>query len=257
MTKTAWYIGCKADEVGDSAILIGDPGRIPRIAKVLERSTLLEEKRGLRTVTGWRKGRRITATAFGMGAPIATIVLQELRELGVHTFLRIGTAQVVPPAVLGDFVLADGAMRVEGTSGTFAPAGYPAIADFDLNTALRKRLAESRRRSHAGVFATYDGFYSQMFVIAEGQRRVVDELREDIQRYRILATDMETSALLTVGRLIGARVSSLCMGTVDALTQAVLPMEKQAICEQEMFAIALDSLASLPPPAAKTKDSNS
>jgi len=34
-------------------------------------------------------------------------------------------------------------------------------------------------------------------------------------------------------------------------------MEKQAICEQEMFAIALDSLASLPPPAAKTKDSNS
>jgi uridine phosphorylase len=256
MTKSAWYIGCKADEVGDSAILIGDPGRIPRIAKVLERSIFLDEKRGLRTVTGWRNGRRITATAFGMGAPIATIVLQELRDLGVHTFLRIGTAQVVPPAVLGDFVLADGAMRVEGTSGTFAPAGYPAVADFDLNSALRRRLAESRRHSHAGVFATYDGFYSQMFVLSDGQRRVIDDLRQDIQRYRILATDMETSALLTVGRLIGARVSSLCMGTVDALTQATLPMDQQAVCEQEMFAIALDSLASLPAPGTKTGGSN-
>ena len=248
MAKSAWYIGCKADEVGNSAILIGDPGRIPRLAKAMERPQLLEEKRGLRTVSGWRNGRRITATAFGMGAPIATIVLQELQDLGVHTFLRIGTAQVMPPAVLGDFVLADGAMRVEGTSSAYAPAGYPAVADFDLNTAVRKRLAASKRRAHAGVFATYDGFYSQMFVLSDDQRRVIDDVRQDIRRYRILATDMETSALLTVGRLLGARVSSLCMGTVNGLTQETLSADNQAACEREMFEIALDALAALPTP---------
>jgi uridine phosphorylase len=246
MSKTAWYIGCKAEEVGEAAILIGDPARIARIAKHLDDPKMLEEKRGLRTVTGSRRGRRITASAFGMGSPIATIVLHELFELGVRTFLRIGTAQVFQPAVLGDFVLAEGALRAEGTSATYVPLNYPAVADFALGTALRGRLERSERRWHAGVFGTYDGFYSQMFGLSEGERHMLAGLRADIQRYRILAIDMETSALLTVGRILGARVSSLCMGTVDGLTQEVLPPAAQAACEADMFEIALDALAGLP-----------
>ncbi len=104
----AWYIGVGREDVGDAAILIGDPARIARIADHLEDPVFLPENRGLRTVTGVRAGRRITATAFGMGAPIATIVLHELYALGIRTFLRIGTAMAIPPAAVGEFVLADG-----------------------------------------------------------------------------------------------------------------------------------------------------
>jgi uridine phosphorylase len=248
MTKSAWYIGCRADEVGGSAILVGDPARIGRLAEAMDRPQMLDEKRGLRVVTGWRGQRRISAAAFGMGAPIATIVMHELRDLGVHTFLRIGTAQVMPPATLGDFVLADAAMRAEGASLTYAHAGYPAAADFDLNAALRARLAKSGRNWRAGIFASYDGFYSQMFALDDGQRRAIDDLRQDLQRHHILATDMETSALLTVGRLFGARASSLCMGTVNGLTQETLSASEQAVREREMFEVALDALAALPEP---------
>jgi uridine phosphorylase len=137
MTRSAWYIGCREDEVGEAAILVGDRGRIDRIAEHLESAHFVEENRGLRTVTGVRAGRRITVSAFGMGGPIAAIVLHELFDLGVRNFLRIGTAMVMPPAKLGDFVLADGGVRGEGTSRTYAPIGYPAIADFDLGAALR------------------------------------------------------------------------------------------------------------------------
>ena len=105
----------------------------------------VRENRGLRTITGTRAGRRMTVSAFGMGAPIATIVLHELFALGIRSFLRIGTAMAVPPAKLGDFVLADGALRAEGTSNTYAPLGFPAIADFELNTKLRERLGASRK----------------------------------------------------------------------------------------------------------------
>ena len=105
----------------------------------------LEENRGLRTVTGSRSGRRVTASAFGMGGPIAAIVLHELFDLGVRRFLRIGTAMVMPPAKLGDLVLADGAVRGEGTSLTYAPIGYPAVADFDLGAALRAALSRHAR----------------------------------------------------------------------------------------------------------------
>ncbi|HEY1719717.1 MAG TPA: nucleoside phosphorylase [Magnetospirillaceae bacterium] len=247
MSKTAWYIGCSQDEVGEAAILVGDPGRIERIANHLEKPIFPTEQRGLRTVTGWRKGRRLTVTAFGMGAPIATVVLHELFDLGVRTFLRIGTAMVAAPAVLGDFVVADGALRAEGTSPTYAPPGYPAMADHTIATLLRARLANGPRPWHAGIYGTYDGFYTQMFSLDGGERGMVDGLRDDIRRYNLIAADMETSALLVAGRILGARVGSLCLGTVDALTQEKLNATALAVGEAELFEIALDALAALPP----------
>ncbi len=126
-TNRAWYIGAKREEVGEAAILVGDPARIARIAEHMTDVAFLPEQRGLKTVTGTRNGTRITATAFGMGAPIATIVLHELYALGIRTFLRIGTAMALPPAKLGDFVLADGALRAEGTSPSYAPLGFPRL----------------------------------------------------------------------------------------------------------------------------------
>ena len=145
MTRSAWYIGCREDEVGEAAILVGDRARIDRIAEHLDRPQLVEENRGLRTVTGLRAGRRITVSAFGMGGPIAAIVLHELFDLGVRRFLRIGTAMVMPPARLGDFVLADGALRGDGASRTYAPIGYPAVADFDLGARAARGAGRARR----------------------------------------------------------------------------------------------------------------
>jgi uridine phosphorylase len=246
MSKKAWYIGCSVEAVGEVAILVGDPARIVRLSRHLERPAFPEEQRGLRTVTGWRGERRITATAFGMGAPIATVVLHELADLGVRCFLRIGTAMVGPPASLGDFVVADGALRGEGTSASYAPPGYPAVADHDLAAALRSRLSTGRRTWHAGVFATHDGFYTRMFALDETRRAEIERQRAEMQRFGILATDMETAALLVAGRVLGAAVGSLCIGTVDAMTQAKLDAAQTAAAEADMFEVALDTLAGLP-----------
>ena len=174
MPRRAWYIGCTEDEIGEAAILVGDRARIDRIAGHLEKPAFVVENRGLRTVTGFRSGKRVTASAFGMGGPIAAIVLHELFDLGVRTFLRIGTAMVMPPAEVGDFVVADGAFRGEGASRTYAPLGYPAVPDFDLGITLRAALAKRGHRWRAGVFGTYDGFYTEMFALSSGDRHVVE-----------------------------------------------------------------------------------
>src|SRR5260370_17954013 len=100
MSRSAWYIGCRQEDVGEAAILVGDRARIDRIAEHLETPRFVEENRGLRTVTGLHAGRRVTVSAFGMGGPIAAIVLHQLFDLGVLHFLRIGTAILMPPAKL-------------------------------------------------------------------------------------------------------------------------------------------------------------
>jgi uridine phosphorylase len=252
MTKQSWYIGVTEDQVGEAAILVGDPARVDRIATHLERPVFPEEKRALRSVTGWRNGRRLTVVAYGMGAPIATIVLHELFDLGVRTFMRIGTAMVTLPAVLGDLVVAESALRNDGTSASYAPTGFPAVADFGTTAALRDRLARSPLSWHAGVFATYDGFYTQMFALDEGRRSATVELVDAMRRYRILAADMEASALMVAGRVLGARFGCLCLGTVDAMTQQKLDAQRLAAGEAELFEIALDTLATLPAPAPGT-----
>ena len=242
-TSRAWYIGAHRDEVGQAAILVGDPARIGRIAGHLTDVHRVTENRGLKTITGTHGKARITIAAFGMGAPIATIVMHELFALGIVTFLRIGTAMAMPPARLGDFVLADAALRADGTSNTYAPLGYPAVADFDLNLGLRQRLSQGDRTWHAGVFGTYDGFYTEMFALAGDRRAMIDTLKADIARLRLIGTDMETAALLTAGRVLGARVSSLCLATVDGTTQAKLDDDALARGERELFEVALDAMA--------------
>lgn len=242
-TDKAWYIGATRDEVGKAAILIGDPARVDRIARKMTDVHRVPENRGLKTITGSYDGKRITVTAFGMGAPIATIVLHELFAVGVRSFLRIGTAMAVPPAKLGDFVLADGAMRAEGTSSTYAPLGYPAIADFELNVALREGLAGAGRPWHAGIFGTYDGFYTEMFGISDGSRSLIQSLKDDIQRMGLIGTDMETSALLVAARILGARAGCLCVATVDAFAQTKISDADMAVAEGQMFDLALKGIA--------------
>ncbi len=247
MPRRAWYIGCSEDDVGEAAILVGDRARIDRIADHLDQPIVLPETRGLRTVTGLRAGIRVTATAFGMGAPIAAIVLHELFDLGVRRFLRVGTAMVMPPASVGDFVVADGAFRGDGTSATYAPPGYPAVADFDLGVALRASLERHGGRWRAGLFGTYDGFYTQMFAVASDDRTMVEATREEVRRLGLIATDMETATVLTAARMLGARAASLCIGTVDGLTQAKVDSSQLADRESELFEIALDAIVSALP----------
>jgi uridine phosphorylase len=252
MSRRAWYIGCAEEEVGEAAILVGDRARIDRIAEHLDRSTILEENRGLRTITGFRAGKRVTASAFGMGGPVAAIVLHELFDLGVRRFLRIGTAMVMPPAELGDFVVADAAFRGEGTSLTYAPLGYPAVADFDLGAALRAALIKRGRRWRAGLFGTHDGFYTEMFALSSFGPERIEAIRAESRRLGLIASDLETATLLTAARILGARAASLCLGTVDGLTQAKIDATDLTTGERELFEAALDAAVAPLPPISRT-----
>jgi uridine phosphorylase len=76
---------------------------------------------------------------------------------------------------------------------------------------------------------------------------MIDGMREEVRRLGLIATDMETATLLTAARVLGARAASLCLGTVDGLTQEKIAADRLETGEREMFEIALDAIvASLP-----------
>ena len=193
--KRAWYLGHTPEDVGEVALLVGDPDRIDRIAALLTDPMLLPVKRGLRAVSGIYQGTRVSAAAFGMGAPIATIVVHELADLGVMRFALVGTAMYFRPATAGQFVLAQGVASFDGTSQSYGETPDAACADDALNATAQAVMDEAGDLHTAGTFATFDEFYRDMFPLDEATRVRVDHTIERLAARGIIAADMETAAL--------------------------------------------------------------
>lgn len=247
MHERAWYLQATPDQVADRAILVGDRGRIERIAARLDGPRFLNDDRGLWTVTGDYEGTRITAAAFGMGAPLAAIVLHELQSIGTRTFLRLGTAMRLPPGALGELLLAEAAITGEATSATYVPAGYPAYADYALQTILRRELVGSGCEWRAGLFASYDGFYTEMLALRDRDRASVAARVEQLCELDVLALDMETSAVLSISRALGAQAASLCLATVAWEGARKMDEAERARGEDRLVEIGLEALKELTP----------
>ena len=245
MNKTAWYIGCKPEDVSERVILLGNPARAERLALLLDDVQEYPVHRGLNCLSGYYKNKRITACVFGMGAPIATIVMHELFSLGARIFLRIGTAMSMPPVHLGEFIIAEAAYRGEGTSRAYAPIEYPAVADFDLQTALRNSVGNNDIW-RSGVFASFDGFYKEMYVLETEGKNKKEATIKKMEELNIIGLDMETSALFTAARTLGARAGCLCLATVDSNTGVKLAKNQLAAGEQKLFGFALEALCATP-----------
>lgn len=242
--KRSWYSGLSADDLGEAGILVGDPDRVDRIGALLTDPVFLPVKRGLKTVTGEWNGTRISVSAFGMGAPIATILLHELADLGLSRFVRIGTAMFFPPASGGDFLVSDAAIGFDGTSPAYGvPNGETVQADAALAEALAQSARAAGQTPHKGLYATYDAFYRDMFGIDETGNVRATKMRADMADRGVMAVDMETSALLAAGRDLGVAVATLCYGTVDALSQEKLGADALARGEDQLFRIALGAVA--------------
>ncbi len=243
--KQAWYSGHSAADLGDSAILVGDPDRVDRIGALLTDPVFLPVKRGLKTVTGAWNGQRVSVAAFGMGAPIATVLLHEFADLGIKRFVRIGTAMYFPPAIGGEFLISDAAIGFDGTSPAYGvPNGEQVSADLALTAALTEAAAAAGETSHRGLYATYDAFYRDMFGMdAKGESRA-NAMRQDMNNRGVMALDMETSALLAAGQDLGLAVATLCYGTVDGLSQEKLGADALDRGETQLFRIALNAITS-------------
>src|SRR5207244_7081392 len=79
-------------DYAEAGRLPGDPFRAKYIAEtyfdnVVERN----KERGMVGFTGEYEGAPVSVQATGMGCPSAAIVMEELVQLGVKRFLRVGT----------------------------------------------------------------------------------------------------------------------------------------------------------------------
>ena len=204
-----FHIHCAPGEVGRYCLLPGDPGRCASIARYFDNPVRVTMNREFVTYTGELLGEKVRVTSTGIGGPSAAIAMEELCNLGADTFVRVGTCGGIKLDVTsGDIVIATGAVRMEGTSREYAPIEVPAVADFEVLTALVDAAKASGRRWHAGVVQCKDSFYGQH---SPERMPVAGELQskwEAWKRLGVLASEMESAALFTVAAHRGVRCGS-------------------------------------------------
>lgn len=204
-----YHIGLKKEDIGKYVILPGDPKRCEKIAAYFDNPQKVGDRREYVTYTGYLNGEKVSVTSTGIGGPSAAIALEELTRLGAHTFIRVGTCGGIDLDVKsGDIVIAQAAIRAEGTSKEYAPIEFPAVADFEVTTAIKKAAEDLKTTSHVGVVQCKDSFYGQHEPHIMPISYELNNKWEAWKRLGTLASEMESAALFTVASFLKVRVGS-------------------------------------------------
>ncbi len=108
------------------AIVPGDPERVEKIAALMDKPVKLASHREF---TSWRAeldGKPVIVCSTGIGGPSTSIAVEELAQLGVRTFLRIGTTGAIQPHInVGDVLVTTASVRLDGASLALRADGIP------------------------------------------------------------------------------------------------------------------------------------
>jgi uridine phosphorylase len=135
---------------------------------------------------------------FGIGAPVATVVVEELIALGARRFVSVGVAGgLADDLVAGETIVCTSAVRDEGVSHHYAPPDHPARPDAALTAALEERLASEGRAFRSGASWTIDAIF----------RETVDEAVH-FAELGVLCVEMEAAALFAVAEHRGVPLAA-------------------------------------------------
>ena len=208
--QVQFHIQCAPGQVGKYCILPGDPGRCESIARYFDDPVHVQTNREYTTYTGTLLGEKVSVVSTGIGGPSAAIAMEELCNLGCHTFVRVGTCGGIKLEVQSDdVVVATGAVRMEGTSREYAPLEWPAVPDFAVTQALVQAAQNLGKPWHAGVVQCKDSFYGQHSPARMPVSYELEQKWEAWKRLGVLASEMESAALFAVAAARGVRCGSV------------------------------------------------
>ena len=241
-----YHIGVGPDDVGKYVILPGDPKRCAKIAAHFENAKLVGDSREYITYTGYLNGVKVSVTSTGIGGPSASIAMEELVACGAHTFIRVGTCGGMDPKIMGgDIVIAQAAVRAEGTSKEYAPIEYPAVATFEVIEALKNASDKLNHTSHVGVVQCKDAFYGQHRPETLPNHAELLNKWDAWCRMGCLASEMESAALFIVASYLHVRVGS-CFLVVANQERAKLGLENKQVHDTEgAIKVAIEALKDL------------
>lgn len=201
-----YHIGFDDSHKAKYVILPGDPGRVEKIAQSLDNPRFYAQNREYTTWIGKIAGENVLVMSTGMGGPSTAIGIEELYKTGVTTCIRVGTCGGMQlPIIGGDIVIANAAIRMEGTTREYVPIEFPAVSNIEITNALIQAGKNLGATTHTGVVQCKDSFYGQH---SPERMPIGYELEQKWSAWikaGCLASEMESAALFIVAQTLGVR----------------------------------------------------
>jgi len=252
---SVYHLNLHPEQLANTVILLGDPGRVPTFSEHLERIDHKKMNREIVTHTGVYKGKPLTIMSTGMGTDNLDIVVTELdalvnvnlktREIKPEktslNLVRIGTCGSLQEEIeVNKFIASAYAFGIDGLMNFYAPAND--VCDRAMETAflnhaewlktlprpyfvkasdeLLERIAKNDM--YRGITATAQGFYGP-------QGRVVrlplafPQMHDVMKSFeynglKITNLEMETSALYGMGQSLGHQTMTACLVVANRVT---------------------------------------
>lgn len=273
---SAFHIHIRPEELADTVIMVGDPGRVDMIAEYLTDLEFRHASREFVSVTGRYNGKRLTVLSHGIGPDNIDIVMTELDALANIDFatrevkpehktlhiLRIGTSGALHADIpLGSFILSHMSVGFDGVMNWYA--NREKVTDIEVEEAFKahmnwdphlpspyfvKASDEIIRRfadcTVKGVTISAPGFYGPQGRVVRVPLAMPDML-EKIESfrfgdYRITNFEMESAPLAGLARHLGHEACTVCCAIANRYLQSSNPDYKPQI--RKLIELALDRM---------------
>ncbi|MHA2070906.1 MAG: uridine phosphorylase [Candidatus Thorarchaeota archaeon] len=240
--REQYHIEVKPGEVAETVILPGDPQRVAKISSGWDSFSEVAAHRQYVTHTGLYKGVPISACSTGIGGPGTAIAVEELANVGVRNFIRVGSCATLKEEInIGDLIISTAAVRLDGTSKQYVRPEYPASASYEIVMALVEAADSLGIRYHLGISASTDSFYpGQSRPGYNGFTQSFSEaLIDDLQRANVANFEMEAATIFTLANIFGFRSGAVCAVYANRIRDefAVAGEEEVIACGNEAVRI--------------------
>jgi DeoD family purine-nucleoside phosphorylase len=223
------HLRAEPGDYADAVLLPGDPLRARYIAETyLDGVRQVNEERGLLGYTGTWQGKPVSVQGTGMGSPGATIVFEELIQLGCTKLMRVGTCGGLQASHhLGDLIVALTAVPADSTAmHLVGNEPHCPTASWELIHGAVHAAKELGQPIHVGPIVSSDFFYNP----SDGQY-------DRWSSRGVLAVEMEAAALFTVAALGGVnRVPGVHSGCLATVSDIVVTGRFTRITDEELRA---------------------
>lgn len=181
-------------------LIPGDVGRAERIAAMFDHRREVIRNREYLAFVGEVDGVPVAVCSTGIGGPSASIAVEELANIGVDTFIRVGSAGGRQPHIpIGSVAILYAAHRDEGTSRAYLPPEFPAVADLAVTNALIDAARQLDQQAFVGIGTTRDAFYQK----DENLTRLLTE------RGHVIAAEQEAATVFVVATVRQVRAGAV------------------------------------------------
>lgn len=244
--RKEYHIALSPSDGARYAVITGDPARAERIARLADSPRHIAFNREFNSWSCLIEGEKVLAVSTGIGGPSAAIAVEELAHIGVDTVIRVGTCGGMSKAVsAGEAVIAQAAIRQEGTGNEYLPLEFPAVADFGVTAALAKAAETLGFSAHIGVVQSKDSFYGQH---CPESMPIAGILRDKWSAWLAggcLASEMECAALFLIGAVRQLRTGAVLHCVWNQETGTGVNGEERDLDTDNAAKIAIEAMRSI------------